>query len=97
MKHLYLKLQTDRRLIELGGTYHRDRELTRRRLAALQRTKSIKPGWAAYDPRIDEVVGIDIRIEEQEAVFDYLSDLLQEISNEQGRRLGLNQTIRMNL
>lgn len=46
--------------------------LTKMRLSRLQTTKAKNPGWAAYDKYADDIVGIDIRIEEQTAVSDEL-------------------------
>lgn len=75
--------------------YTNELELTGRRLIALKRTQVVNPTWSAYDPYIDEVVSIDIRIEEQEAVRDEYSDQIALIDAERNRRLGYNQTIRM--
>ena len=60
--------------------------LTQRRLAALRKTQVRDPGWKALDPLIDEVVGIDIRIEEQEAVKGELTEQLGMIAEEYARR-----------
>lgn len=48
--------------------------LAGRRLAKLKETQKKQPGWEAYDKYIDEKVGIDIRVEEQEAVLGMLKD-----------------------
>ncbi|GAH53853.1 unnamed protein product, partial [marine sediment metagenome] len=61
----------------------------------LRKTQASRPDWKGYDPYIDEYVGIDIRIEEQEAVRDMIEDALKLMAAEQDRRRGLNQTIRM--
>jgi len=51
-------------------------ELTERRLTRLKATQKKKPHWEGYDPYVDEVVGIDVRIEEQYAVLGvYREDL----------------------
>ena len=51
-------------------------ELTDRRLSRLINTKAKNPSWDAYDKYADDVVGIDIRIEEQQAVYEELTDCL---------------------
>jgi len=42
--------------------------LTKERLRRLKRKEKENPSWAAYDKYADAFVGIDIRIEEQQAV-----------------------------
>ncbi len=69
--------------------------LTERRLAALRRTQTRKPDWSAFDPFIQDKVGIGTRIEEQVAVKGELEEQLRLIGAELDRRRGLNQTIRM--
>lgn len=54
-------------------------DLANRRLERLKATQAKNPDWEAYDPRIDEVIGIDIRIEEQEAVLGELTDELTRL------------------
>jgi hypothetical protein len=51
-------------------------KLTRERLRRLKRKQIRNPAWIAYDKYADEFVGIDIRIEEQQAV---LEEQLQDI------------------
>ena len=70
-------------------------ELTERRLVALRRRQKREPTWKHFDPMIQEMVGIGIRIEEQLAVKDELSDLLSLLAADLNRRHGLNQTIKM--
>lgn len=51
-------------------------KLTHIRLEKLKKTQAKNPKWAAYDQYADDIVGIDIRIEEQYAVSEDLeSDL----------------------
>jgi hypothetical protein len=46
--------------------------LTKERLKRLKKKQAENPAWAAYDKYADAFVGIDIRIEEQEAVLEEL-------------------------
>jgi len=46
--------------------------LTLRRVAKLLVTQKRNPTWAAYDKYADDVVGIDVRIEEQEAIIEHI-------------------------
>lgn len=46
--------------------------LTKTRLERLKKTQENNPSWEAYDKYADDFVGIDIRIEEQYAVFEWL-------------------------
>ena len=46
--------------------------LTDLRLSRLLSTQDKNPKWAAYDKYADDIVGIDIRIEEQYAVSEML-------------------------
>ena len=80
---------------EYISEYCRELVLTDKRLDALQRRQKRQPTWEAFDPMIQEYVGIDIRIEEQLAVRDELSAKLILLKAELNRRRGLNQTIRM--
>lgn len=61
-------------IIEQIGRLKADLELTHRRIAKLRITAEKRPDWKAYDKYAEEVVGIKIRIEEQEAVRDLLLD-----------------------
>jgi len=49
-------------------------KLTHRRLERLKNTQAKNPKWAAYDYLADDIVGIDTRIEEQQAVFEELEN-----------------------
>ncbi len=51
--------------------------LTGLRLSRLLSTQGKNPKWAAYDKYADEIVGIDIRIEEQYAVSEELNEDLR--------------------
>ena len=51
--------------------------LTGLRLSRLLSTQDKNPKWAAYDKYADEIVGIDIRIEEQYAVHEELEEALR--------------------
>jgi len=53
--------------------------LTNTRIERLQTTQAKNPTWAAYDKYADDLVGIDIRIEEQNAVAGMLEDDLRLI------------------
>jgi len=55
--------------------------MTAVRLSRLQATQSKNPKWAAYDKYADDVVGIDIRIEEQYAVAEELNGDLKLIND----------------
>lgn len=90
-----LKRLSDEDIEEYTGYYQEQLALTERRLAALLKTRAVQPRWSAFDPFIGEEVGIDIRIEEQEAVRDEITDYLQLFSRETEHRQGLNQTMRM--
>ena len=48
--------------------------LTGLRLSRLLSTQDKNPKWAAYDKYADDMVGIDIRIEEQYAVYGELEE-----------------------
>jgi len=50
--------------------------LTETRIERLKATQAKNPDWAAYDKYADDIVGIDIRIEEQYACRDWLEDQL---------------------
>lgn len=51
--------------------------LTKRRLERLKATQAKHPDWKAFDPMVGEDVGIDIRIEEQEAVLEMYTKEMQ--------------------
>jgi len=51
--------------------------LTGLRLSRLLSTQDKNPKWAAYDKYADDIVGIDIRIEEQYAVYEELNEDLR--------------------
>lgn len=63
-------------------------ELTGRRLERLKATQKRKPNWEGYDPFIDERVGIDVRIEEQQAVLEVSNDDLAAL-NEAMEKVGI--------
>lgn len=65
--------------------------LTDRRLSALRRRQARDPDWKALDPLIDEEVGIDVRIEEQEAVRQEAEENLALVDAEKVRRKGRPQ------
>ena len=90
-----LKSLSEQGIAEYISEYCRELVLTDRRLEALQRRQKREPTWESFDPVIQEVVGIGIRIEEQLAVKDELSSQLALLGTEVDRRRGLNQTIRM--
>jgi len=69
--------------------------LTRERLRRLQMLKEKNPAWEAYDKYADAPVGIDIRIEEQEAVLEELADEIAGVQSFIDQKKGLNQTIPM--
>lgn len=48
--------------------------LIRRRIRLLKATQKRNPTWAHYDKYADAIVGIDIRIEEQQACLDYAEE-----------------------
>jgi len=48
--------------------------LTASRIEKLKATQDRNPGWRAYDKYADDIVGIDIRIEEEYAVREMLDD-----------------------
>ena len=54
-----------------------ERMLTVTRLERLRNTQANNPNWEAYDKYADDMVGIDIRIEEQQAVQEELEDDLR--------------------
>jgi len=54
--------------------------LTGLRLSRLLSTQDKNPKWAAYDKYADDIVGIDIRIEEQYAVHEELNEALRLIN-----------------
>lgn len=54
--------------------------LTTERLRRLEVTKAKNPGWAAYDKFADDIVGIDIRIEEQSAVSEMFEGTLELVN-----------------
>jgi len=58
-----------------------ERMLTVRRLQRLQKTQANNPEWAAYDQYADDIIGIDIRIEEQNAVLSMLVEELNLLSD----------------
>jgi len=62
--------------------------LTGLRLSQLLTTQAKNPEWAAYDKYADDVVGIDIRIEEQEAVLELLEDVLALIAEREAALKG---------
>ncbi len=66
---------------EYRETIEAERMLTVRRLDHLQRTQAKNPEWAAYDKYADDIVGIDIRIEEQHAVLEMLIQELNLLSD----------------
>jgi len=80
---------------EYMSEYRDELALTERRLVALRRCQQREPAWEHFDPMVQEMVGIGIRIEEQLAVKDELSDLLSLLAADLNRRHGLNQTIKM--
>jgi len=90
-----MKRLSDEDLKQYLSQWEEEFILTDRRLIALRRTQATKPDWSAYDPYVDEVVGIGVRIEEQEAILDELTNLITLVTDEQDRRRGLNQTIQM--
>ena len=90
-----VKKLTEQDIAEYERYYTEELRLTERRLPSLRRRQEREPTWSAYDPRIGEEVGIDIRIEEQEAVRDEFEILLAILQAEKDHRAGLNQTIRM--
>jgi len=47
---------------------------TATRIERLFATQAKNPGWAAYDKYADDIVGIDIRLDEQHAVGEMLED-----------------------
>jgi len=53
------------------------------RLERLRTTQAKNPEWAAYDKYADDIVGIDIRIEEQCAVAEMLEDDLELVADRQ--------------
>ena len=57
--------------------------LTDTRIERLKATQVKNPNWAAYDKYADDIVGIDIRIEEQSAVRDMLDEELQIIREQE--------------
>ncbi|MCJ7829170.1 MAG: hypothetical protein MUP81_05460 [Dehalococcoidia bacterium] len=64
--------------------YLRELDLTNRRLERLRNKQKQNPDFEAYDYYAGEKVGIDVRIEEQEAVKDELEwylELIQERLN----------------
>lgn len=86
----------DKRLLKTFNSddctqYRTEREnwlkLTKERLKRLRAKQSKNPEWKSYDQYANDFVGIDIRIEEQEAV---LEELLQEIEliNAKAQELG---------
>ena len=58
-----------------------ERMLTVTRLERLHNTQARKPKWVAYDKYADDIVGIDIRIEEQHAVLSMLVEELNLLSD----------------
>lgn len=81
---LYLKVfalgELERMVIDCQGYI----ALTTRRRDALKRTQAVNPGWQSYDKHSEAVVGIDVRIEEQQAILESqecdLIDIEKEIS-----------------
>lgn len=64
---------------EARGRLDTDATLTQTRLERLKATQAKNPEWAAYDKYADDIVGIDIRIEEQYAVREDIEDDLKMI------------------
>ena len=93
-KHMLKQLQ-EQDIKEYISGYRYELALTERRLVALSRRQQRDPTWEHFDPMVQEMVGIGIRIEEQLAVKDELNDLLSLLAADLDRRHGLNQTIRM--
>ncbi len=90
-----LKRLTDEELGKFEATFNDELALARRRLASLKRTQAARPDFTNFNPLADGIVGIDIYIEEWEAVLGELTDQLKLIERDRNRRLGLNQTMRM--
>lgn len=57
----------------------REKALTVIRIEKLFATWAKNPGWAAYDKYADDIVGIDIRLDEQHAVAEWLDDDIQQL------------------
>ena len=55
-------------------------KLTAIRIERLFATQAKNPDWKAYDKYADDIVGIDIRLEEQHAVSEMLEDDLLVIT-----------------
>ena len=77
-KRIVRKLTTEECHEWIGDLKH-EKALTGIRLSRLLATQSKNPGWAAYDKYADDIVGIDIRIEEQYAVAEWLEDDIQQL------------------
>jgi len=61
-------------------------KLTKERIRRLQRKQKENPTWIAYDKHADDFVGIDIRLEEQQAVLEeQLQDI--ELVDERAREI----------
>ncbi len=71
--------------------------LAEKRIERLRQTEKKRPDWQSFDKYIGEQVGIDIRIEEQQASLGESEGMLKQIETELDRRRGLNQTMKMEL
>ena len=69
---------------EYRESFEAELVLTDRRLERLKNTQAENPGWAAYDKYADDIVGIDIRIEEQATVREELENSLAVLSAREG-------------
>ncbi len=95
ISRVLLKRLNESDLLFRISEYQSNLILTERRLETLRRRQKREPTWESFDPMIQEIVGIGIRIEEQEAVRDELHDHLSQLSAEIEKRHGVNQTIKM--
>ena len=79
-KHFVRKLDLNECRRYIDDLEH-EKALTGIRLSRLLSTQDKNPNWAAYDKYADDIVGIDIRIEEQYAVAEMLEDDIRQLND----------------